>query len=268
MLILLLLVADPIIFTSSGMPPRDDVTPPVTTIMLSGTLGDNGWYISSVRITLTAVDNESGVNATFYRFDGGSFLVYTAPFDIAWDGVHQIFYYSVDNAGNVEPWHVQEVKIDTTVPTYNSSQHVSLNEVCFGVDSQDHTSGVNRVEFFCNGELVKIDSTPPYCYILHHPQRNISVKGIAYNNAGLSCFILGPTPKDITHVKRIVTDINSTNTLVTFRAVFTMYDPANRHPFSLFPLPRLLLPRNYTFSYYDGEVSPHWIDIYLFPLPT
>ncbi len=61
MLILLLLVTEPIIFTSSGMPPRDDVTPPFTTCSLYGTMGENDWYVSQVRVTLTAIDNESGV---------------------------------------------------------------------------------------------------------------------------------------------------------------------------------------------------------------
>ncbi len=46
-----------------------------------------------------------GISATLYRLDGGEFQVYTQTFTLAdlSEGPHTIEYYSVDNAGNVEP---------------------------------------------------------------------------------------------------------------------------------------------------------------------
>jgi len=37
-----------------------DQTPPTTTIFYSGTLGNNGWYVSDVEVTLSATDNVGG----------------------------------------------------------------------------------------------------------------------------------------------------------------------------------------------------------------
>lgn len=48
---------------------RDDDTPPVTTIDIIGIQGENGWYKSKVFINLTATNDSSGVNTTFYRIN-------------------------------------------------------------------------------------------------------------------------------------------------------------------------------------------------------
>ena len=57
-----------------------DNTPPVTTIELSGTTGLNEWFISEVLVTLTATDDNSGVDYTEYSFDGINWLLYTGQF--------------------------------------------------------------------------------------------------------------------------------------------------------------------------------------------
>ncbi len=51
-----------------------DQTPPTTTISCNGTLGNHGWYISNVTVTLSAADNPggSGVAQTKYSLDGGT----------------------------------------------------------------------------------------------------------------------------------------------------------------------------------------------------
>jgi subtilase family serine protease len=66
-----------------------DNTPPVTTIS------------PVAPFTLTAVDSGCGVNVTMYRIDGGSWTVYTDGFTLT-EGEHTIYYYSIDNLGNVE----------------------------------------------------------------------------------------------------------------------------------------------------------------------
>jgi parallel beta-helix repeat protein len=95
-----------------------DTTPPTTTAVLSGTLGDNGWYTSDGQVTLTAVDNEggSGVKKTEYSFDGITWNTYSAPFTIITEGITTLYYRSTDNAGNVETTKTTIVKIDKTPP--------------------------------------------------------------------------------------------------------------------------------------------------------
>ena len=71
-----------------------DTTPPVTTCAITGT--------NPVTITLTATDDDSGVNHTYYKIDAGSYAVYTAPVTVTDVGDHTVYFYSVDVAGNTE----------------------------------------------------------------------------------------------------------------------------------------------------------------------
>lgn len=92
-----------------------DKTPPVTTLTLDGTLGNNGWYVSNVTGSLSATDNMSGVAATYYSIDGGSIIPGTT-FTLETDGIHTIQFYSQDWAGNIEPSQTAIVKVDQTPP--------------------------------------------------------------------------------------------------------------------------------------------------------
>jgi len=73
-----------------------DDAPPATVIspaedeVASGTL-----------FTFTATDTGCGVNITMYRVDGGDPVLYVGGFTLS-QGVHDIYYYSVDNLGNAE----------------------------------------------------------------------------------------------------------------------------------------------------------------------
>jgi len=49
-----------------------DTTPPITNYELSGTIGSNSWYISSVNVDLSSYDLESGVLKTEYWVDSGT----------------------------------------------------------------------------------------------------------------------------------------------------------------------------------------------------
>ncbi len=71
-----------------------DTTPPVTTCAITGT--------NPVTITLTATDDDSGVNHTYYKIDAGSYAQYTAPVTVTDVGDHTVYFYSVDVAGNTE----------------------------------------------------------------------------------------------------------------------------------------------------------------------
>jgi hypothetical protein len=79
----------------------EDTTPPETTCELEGEMvGDV--YVSEVTVTLTATDDMSGVNYTMVKVDDGEYTEYEEPFVVSDEGEHTIYYYSVDNANNIE----------------------------------------------------------------------------------------------------------------------------------------------------------------------
>ncbi|HLF27899.1 MAG TPA: DUF642 domain-containing protein [Anaerolineae bacterium] len=93
-----------------------DVTPPVTTASVSGTLQPscttNTFYAGNVTVTLTR--DEPG--ATFYRvkpFNAafGAWQTYTGPFVVGNEGTNTIEFYSVDLASNVEATQTLIVRI-------------------------------------------------------------------------------------------------------------------------------------------------------------
>src|SRR5206468_2775548 len=83
-----------------------DITPPVSIDTLSGSPGLEGWYVSPVKVKVTASDiGGSGVNVTHVRWDGGTWEDYTAPIHIAGAGNHRLEYFATDQAGNEEVLH-------------------------------------------------------------------------------------------------------------------------------------------------------------------
>ncbi|GAG21158.1 unnamed protein product, partial [marine sediment metagenome] len=92
---------------------QQDLEPPMTIGTLSGTML-HGWFSSAVTFTATATDGLTGVDATYYKIDGGSALTYSAPISISANGEHYIEYWSVDKVGNEEIHHTTPTfKIDT-----------------------------------------------------------------------------------------------------------------------------------------------------------
>ena len=79
-----------------------DNTPPVTACTLAGTQ-QGSVYISPVEVTLTATDDNSGVDFTKYKVDTGDWATYGTPFTVTGDGPHTVYFYSVDKVGNTEP---------------------------------------------------------------------------------------------------------------------------------------------------------------------
>ena len=94
----------------------DDVTPPVTVASFDPAQpNEKGWYNTTVQVTLTATDNESGVNATYYQINQSGWVRYSGPFSLT-EGNVTLTYYSIDNAGNAEVWKSSIVHIDTSPP--------------------------------------------------------------------------------------------------------------------------------------------------------
>ena len=97
-----------------------EIDRPTTLIALSGTPGGDGWYISDVKVTLTATDTGGSevkeihciVNAVGTVVPGS-----TAEFTLSTGGISELEYWAVDNAGNEEnPHNTAQVEIDKTKP--------------------------------------------------------------------------------------------------------------------------------------------------------
>lgn len=96
-----------------------DSSEPETSASPAGTMAPNGWYASSVAVTLTASDATSGVSVTMYQIDGGAWQSYTGAFTLITEGNHTISFYSVDVAGNAQVVETTFVALDTTAPTWS-----------------------------------------------------------------------------------------------------------------------------------------------------
>ncbi len=103
--------------------PPSDTTPPVTTIELDGTIGNNDWYISPVTVTLSATDADSEVLYTEYSLNGGPWLNYEGmPFDITDEGMFDLQARSCDDKGNLEdPPVAVSFKVDISAPEVSGS---------------------------------------------------------------------------------------------------------------------------------------------------
>jgi hypothetical protein len=61
--------------------------------------------VSNVTVTLTANDDNSGVQYTKFKIDADEWMMYTSPFLVTEDGNHTLRFYSVDRSGNIEEEH-------------------------------------------------------------------------------------------------------------------------------------------------------------------
>jgi hypothetical protein len=103
---------------SFARPVMVDPQYPITTANVSGTLGNNNWYVSDVTVTLSAVDAQGDFKESHYKLDGGSDTVYSAPIVVTTDAnPHSMEFWSVDLGGHIEPHQVVSFKKDATKPT-------------------------------------------------------------------------------------------------------------------------------------------------------
>lgn len=135
--------------------PLPDAIAPTTVASLSGTLGENGWYISDVQVTLNATDNPggSGVDWIKYKIDDGAWQTRdgnSASFTVSGDARHIVYYYAQDNFGNPESQKSLLIPIDTVAPTgsftmNNGSTRAYATLVRVNPEAADATSGVWQI---------------------------------------------------------------------------------------------------------------------------
>ena len=182
--------------------------PPITTASLSPSSpnGKNGWYISSVNVSLYATDPDGDtILYTKYRIDGGSWITYTGTFTISSDGEHLIEFYSEDDRGAVEDIKNITVKIDKSKPSVYIQRPVqgylylfnreiwplaSGNTIVIGwiavrAIAYDSHSGIDNVSFYVDGVQQSIDKMEPYEWLWRGDIGWRYLQVVAYNKAGL-----------------------------------------------------------------------------------
>jgi hypothetical protein len=142
--------------------------------------GENNWYVSDVKVTITAVDPPcpdpcilgviSGVAEIKYEINGvpGSIPGSSGFFMVEDDGNNLVEFWAVDNVGNEEVHQIFTIAIDQTPPTcdlaHTEYEGTSGWMVDFEAIAADVTSGMNRVEFKRGSELLDTVTAPPYEY--------------------------------------------------------------------------------------------------------
>ncbi len=159
-----------------------DATPPVTSLMIGSAPAVSGTFIGAgAALSLSAIDPvnngvASGVGATRFSVDGGTFAVYGGTLTLAVDGPHALSYYSTDDVGNAEAVKVTTITLDTTPPV--TIAHVGSPQYTAGDGSvyvtpatpvsftaADAGSGVSRTEVALDG-----GSFSPYAAALRLPE--------------------------------------------------------------------------------------------------
>ena len=138
----------------------------------------DGWNNQSVTVSLVGKDALSGVDATYFKTDGGAQETYSATHQPTFssDGVHALEYWSVDKAGNAETHKTVQVKIDGTSPTITHALVPPAN-------ANGWNAGDVTVDFSCDDDLSGIASCGPDAVVSTEGKDQI-VTGRAQDNAG------------------------------------------------------------------------------------
>jgi hypothetical protein len=178
---------------------KKDNTPPVTTIQMSGTQPENaGWYSTPVKVKITATD-DAGMGEIHYILDGQETVVpgYVAEFTVSGNGEHNLEFWGVDATGNVETHHtVPTFRIDAGSPPeveitapepglylfgnklLSSSKVFIIGAFTIEATATDAESGVYKVAFYLDGDLIGEDTEAPYstyCAVKHMGAGEITV---------------------------------------------------------------------------------------------
>jgi hypothetical protein len=143
-----------------------DKQAPTTFISVIPPDGNNGWYRSSPSIVLVANDLHSGVLKTYYKWNNESFDEYTGSLLIPSQGIHTLYFYSIDNVNNIEEVKSFIFKLDSAPPVSNDNIVDDwTNDNIIVITLSDNASGSYRTYFTLalEGDLLPDpDFTSPY----------------------------------------------------------------------------------------------------------
>nr|WP_233520407.1 chitobiase/beta-hexosaminidase C-terminal domain-containing protein [Prauserella sp. PE36] len=139
---------------------QEDTTPPEVSAEVTGEQDGDGNYVGSATVSVTAVDEGSGVHGVEYALDGGEFTAYTEPVEVAAEGEHTVRFRATDHAGNTsQPGSVTFTVVpgqqeDTTPPVVTAQLTGEmdagwnyLESAKLTLTATDEQSGVASVEY-------------------------------------------------------------------------------------------------------------------------
>jgi hypothetical protein len=133
-----------------------DTIAPESTFSIDGVAGEQGWYVSTVGVTIIANDSTSGMSQTYMRVNQGDWYVGNAgEFG---DGTYLIESYSTDIAGNSGP--IASVLIDSDLAAPSTSHQMAgtmsengwyTSNASLNLSADDNVSGVGSIVYRLNG---------------------------------------------------------------------------------------------------------------------
>jgi len=161
-------------------------------IKVAGEKGLNDWYVSDVGVNFTYEYDD--IESIYYGIDG-DWKLYTETFYMNEDGEDiPLEWQAVNHEGNYSdvdgPFLCDIDKKDPIIDlTYEIISTSPPWLFLFTANATDATSGMERVEFYMNGELQKTVYGPGPEYeweVFLDPGPDISIKAMAYDKAGNS----------------------------------------------------------------------------------
>jgi hypothetical protein len=150
------------------------------TISFEGTMGENGWYISPINVTI--IINPEMCKEVGYNI-GDGWQIYKEPFTISKEGRITFNLYWVDMEG-AEHYLTFHFRIDMSPPTVKISKYPEYDHIIIDVDSYDHDSMIERLEFYLDDELLAVYDEEHFQWTYNGKEPHLLyVK--AYNYAGL-----------------------------------------------------------------------------------
>jgi hypothetical protein len=184
-----------------------DDSDPNSTITMTGTMTDSGWYSTPVQCTIVATDVGAGMGEIHYILDGSETVVSgeTATFTVSGNGAHNLEFWAVDLMGNEEMPHntVPTFRIDSGSPPTVAITAPGPGLYLFGnkildmakpfiigafdveATASDAESGIYKVSFFLDGDKLADDTEQPYgAYVCVKHMGAGTLKAIAEDFSG------------------------------------------------------------------------------------
>jgi uncharacterized cupredoxin-like copper-binding protein len=142
---------------------QQDTTAPTVTGNVVGEQDENGAYIGSAMVTVSATDDGSGVASIEYKLDAGAWTAYTSAVQVSAPGAHTVLFRATDQAGNVSAegsatFTVVSGEVDETPPSVSAvvsgtqnSNWQYLDAANITISALDTGSGVGSVEYTLDG---------------------------------------------------------------------------------------------------------------------
>lgn len=184
-----------------------DTDPPVTNISVTPEIpnGRDGWFMTPVEGVLSASEKSS----TFYRFDTDPYAPYESTITVP-EGIHSLYYYSIDTAGNWEEEKHARFKVDSNAPELNLSLSPAnpdnfylLNQgITFSFAATDAGAGITSILANVNGAPVYSGATATFNRMGRYTFDVVANDTVGHQTSKSESFYVGYDFKWLSPVKR------------------------------------------------------------------